>query len=379
MTISPGGTLGVLGSGQLGRMFTQAAQRLGYRVFVYSPESDSPTGQIADREFVGDWDDEDSLLQFARQISAVTFEFENVPVAALNVIERLAPSFPGPGVLQATQNRLSEKNFLRRVGLPVAPFRNINCEGDVQQFMTRDNRVRPVIVKSAVNGYDGRGQTRFSDLQQLPSAFSGTEPVTAVVEDVVDFELELSVVGVRSQSGEICCFGPIINHHVDHILDVSVAAADLLSADLQLDAFEMTRAVLEGLDVTGVLTVEMFLGSDGNLLINELAPRPHNSGHLTIEAAETSQFEQQVRCACGLAPGSMRLVRPAAMANLLGQHLSGDVDWATLAQESRVHWHLYGKSGASTGRKMGHLTALADSGDEAEQLVRFARHRLTGL
>lgn len=379
MMISPGSTLGVMGSGQLGRMFTQAAQRMGYRVCVYSPHSNTPTGQIADMEMVGDWDDEDSLKQFARRISAVTFEFENVPMDALNLVDRTAPSFPGPGVLQATQNRLTEKRFLQRAGLPVAPFSDISCESDVHQFMTRDNLLRPVIVKSAANGYDGKGQTRFSDPEQLPWALQGESDLAAVVEDVIDFELEMSVVGVRSASGEVACFGPVVNHHVDHILDVSVADPDVLPEQQRQEAEELTRTVLEALDVIGVLTVEMFLATDGRLLINELAPRPHNSGHLTIEAAETSQFEQQVRCVCGLPPGSMNLVRPAAMANLLGQHLSDQPYWSAVARDPRIHWHLYGKSGAATGRKMGHLTALAASGRQAEQLVRVARRRLTGL
>ncbi len=370
----PGATLGMLGSGQLGRMFTQAARRMGYRVHVLSPMPDSPTGQVADAELVAPYADVDAVARFARGVDVVTLEFENIPSASLEAAEACAPVRPGVRALHTTQHRGREKDFLASAGVPYVPFEAVAAGGDVDAAVTRIGV--PCVVKTAGFGYDGKGQRVVRGADDLPAAraLAGAQPV--VVERFVDLALELSVVAARSLAGEVRCYAAAHNRHARHILDLSGAPA-ALEADLAGDAEAITRTVLDALDVVGVACVEFFVATDGRLFVNEIAPRPHNSGHLTIEGAETGQFEQQLRAVTGLPLGSTTVRRPAAMANLLGDLWSGsEPDWAAALAEPGAHLHLYGKRVARAGRKMGHLTATAPSLDEAEARVMRARRAL---
>ena len=374
--ILPGAVIGVLGSGQLGRMLALAAGRLGYRVHTYSPESDSPTGHVADAEIVGDYDDLDALRRFADGVDAVTFEFENVPSASVAAISERALVRPAGSVLHTTQHRGREKGFLSRAGLPVAPYALVDSLDDLSAALTRLGL--PAILKTASFGYDGKGQARIDRAEDALAAWDRLGRQPAVLEAFVDFERELSVVAARGVDGRVAHYGVIENAHRRHILDVSVSPAPVAPATLG-GAVALARAVLEELDVVGLLCVEMFLTRGGSLLINELAPRTHNSGHLTVDACVTSQFEQQLRAVCGLPLGATDLLRPAAMANLLGELWEGgEPDWAAACALPEVKLHLYGKAEARPGRKMGHLTALAPTLDEARDRVLAARRVLTG-
>lgn len=372
--ILPGATLGVLGSGQLGRMFAIAARRLGYRVHVFSPDDDTPTGQVADLEIRADYGDLDRVADFARSVAVMTFEFENVPAATAETAARYCPVRPGGHVLYTSQNRLREKTYLSQRGLPVTPFRPVTDDSSLQAAI-RDLGL-PAVLKTADWGYDGKGQALVRTAEEASAAFHKLGVSTAILEGFIDFEGELSVVGARGLDGTFVSFGPVSNAHSHHILDVSVCPA-LVPEQVAREAVEITRHVLEALEVVGVLCVEFFLTKSGGLLINETAPRPHNSGHLTLDAHVSCQFEQQVRAICGLPLGSTRQHAPAAMANLLGDvWANGEPDWSAALADSAVKLHLYGKREARAGRKMGHLNALAGTVKEAEQLVRSARDRL---
>jgi 5-(carboxyamino)imidazole ribonucleotide synthase len=377
--ILPGSIIGVLGSGQLGRMFAIAARRMGYRVHTFSPETDTPTGQVADVEIKAHYDDLNAVRAFASAVNVVTFEFENVPAATARTAAERAPVRPSGSVLHTTQNRLREKTFLRDHGFPVTPFAAINSLEDLKAGLNRFGY--PAVLKTAGFGYDGKGQTKIASEEQAASALVSAGKQEMILEAWVDFAGELSVIGARGGDGEFAHWGVIRNEHRNHILDVSIAPANL-PPEIARQAIEITRAVLEQLDVVGVLCVEFFLTASGELLINELAPRPHNSGHLTFDACVTSQFEQQLRAVCGLPLGATELLRPAAMANLLGdlwpsvRGEAGEPNWAAACAFPNVKLHLYGKLTAKPGRKMGHLTAMAGSADEAAKVVRAAREVL---
>jgi 5-(carboxyamino)imidazole ribonucleotide synthase len=366
----------VLGSGQLGRMFAIAARRMGYRVHTFSPESDTPTGQVADAETGASYDDLDAVRSFARAVSVVTFEFENVPAATAQAAAECAPVRPSGSVLHTTQNRLREKSFLASHSFPVTPFKPVNSIDDLKAGL--DEFGYPAVLKTAGFGYDGKGQTRISASDQAVAAFQAAGGRELILESFVDFSTELSVVAARGMDGAFGHWGVIENVHRNHVLDLSLAPAQVSPA-IQGEATEIARAVLEKLDVVGVLCVEFFLTTRGELLINELAPRPHNSGHLTFDACVTSQFEQQLRAVCGLPLGSTELLRPAAMANLLGDlWQGGEPNWLGAAAFPEVKLHLYGKLAPKPGRKMGHLTAMAETPRAAADLVRAARHALVG-
>lgn len=372
----PGATLGVLGSGQLGRMFAMAARRLGYRVHVLSPDTDTPTGQVADVEIAARYDDLDAVRRFARGVDVVTFEFENVPAATAEAAAALVPVRPHGQALHVAQQRAREKRFLRDHGFPVAPFAWIRTADDLEQGLKASGL--PAVLKTASFGYDGKGQARVTTAHEAMAAWERLGRPEAVLEQFVTFEREVSVIVSRGVGGWTSSYGVIENAHANHILDVSVMPARV-EPSVEREAAAIARGVVEALDMVGVLCVEMFLTASGDLLVNELAPRPHNSGHLTIDACMTSQFEQQVRAVCGLPPGSPELLRPAAMANLLGdlwEH--GEPDWAAALGLPGVHLHLYGKVEPRPGRKMGHLTALADSADKARALALAARSALAG-
>jgi len=374
--ILPGSTIGILGSGQLGRMLAQAARRMGYRVETLSPGTDTPTGQIADREVVADYDDLDAIASFAREVDVVTFEFENVASSATEVAARHAPVRPRGEVLHITQNRLREKRALAAAGLPTAPFEAVDDRQGLEAAVSRIGT--PCILKTAGFGYDGKGQVRLEADTALEWAWQAMGGGPAVLEGFVDFEAELSVVAARGVDGEQVDFGLIENRHADHILDVSIA--DMPVGQAQADeARQIAATVMESLDVCGVLCVELFLTRDGRLLVNELAPRPHNSGHLTIEACPSSQFDQQLRAVCGLPLGDTTRKAPVAMANLLGDLWEGgEPDWAAALFDPAVNLHLYGKVAARPGRKMGHLTAFGADRDGAMRRVMAARSALKG-
>ena len=372
--ILPGSTLGVLGGGQLGRMFAIAARRLGYRVHTFCPEHDTPAGQIADVEVRADYDDLDRIRDFARNVDVVTFEFENVPAAAATAAEAHAPVRPSGRALEVMQHRIREKTFLAAHGFPVTPFAPVTTAAELAVAGLEVGR--PAVLKTTALGYDGKGQIAIPHGADPLEAWGVLGRREAIFEAFIDLEREVSVIGVRGVDGCWSEFVPIENMHHHHILDVSVAPAELPAA-IAARATEITRAVMEALEYVGVLCIEFFLARDGRLLINELAPRPHNSGHLTVDACRTSQFEQQIRAICGLPLGSPELLQPAAMANLLGDLWSeGEPDWASALAFSDVNLHLYGKSTPRPRRKMGHLTALAPTREQAKRAVLDARKTL---
>ncbi len=374
--IQPGATLGVLGGGQLGRMFTMAARRMGYRVTVFAPQDDTPAGQIAFREVRAPYDDLDAVRAFARNVDVVTFEFENVPTATAEAAAEMAPVRPAGSLLHTTQQRRREKEALRAAGVPTVRFACAETAAELERGVAEVGC--PAILKTTAWGYDGKGQCRVQRPDQATAAWRDLGEPPVIIEAVAVFEREISVVGARGLDGEVALYEPIANQHANHILDVSVCPAGIPAA-VRDRALEITRTLLQRWEVVGVMCVEMFLLPGGELLVNEVAPRPHNSGHLTIDAHACSQFEQQVRAVCGLPLGATAAFAPAAaMANLLGDlWAAGPPDWAAACALPAVKLHLYGKTDARPGRKMGHLTALESGPTAAAQVVRAAREAAT--
>jgi 5-(carboxyamino)imidazole ribonucleotide synthase len=372
--IAPGSVLGVLGSGQLGRMFTIAARRMGYRVHTYSPDSDTPTGQVADVEVAASYDDADALRAFAAKVAVVTFEFENVPSAATEVLASMVPVRPSPLALHVSQQRAREKRFLASHGIPTVPFDVATTAAELSTALERIGT--PAIVKTAAFGYDGKGQQAAHAAGDGPRIWTALGGGELVVEKRISLQAELSVIAARGVDGQVAQYPLFENRHHNHILDVTTSPA-LVPPPVAAQATEIGRAVLEALNYVGLLCIEFFLSTDGELMVNELAPRPHNSGHLTFDAAVTSQFEQQVRAVCGLPLGSTDLMRPAAMANLLGDlWAEGEPNWAAACAHPDVKLHLYGKVTPKPGRKMGHLTATGRTVHEAQDRVVAARDAL---
>lgn len=355
-------------------MLALAARRMGYRVHVFSPGRDTPTGQVADREYSASYADLDAVREFARSVDVVTYEFENVPADTAAACAEFVPVHPGVEALHVAQNRLREKQFCVDNGLPVTPFARVTSLAELRAAVGEIGC--PAVLKTAVSGYDGKGQVKLSHPDDAELVWNSVS-VPAVLEGFVNFEREVSVVAARGANGEFAHYGLIENRHEHHILDVSIAPAPVKSSIAET-AVDMARRVLEALDVVGVLCVEFFLTRDGALLVNEIAPRPHNSGHLTVDACVTSQFEQQLRAVCGLPLGAPNMLRPAAMANLLGDlwRDGRPPDWTAVTCYPNVKLHLYGKQVAQHGRKMGHLTVLADTAAEAVRTVLTARDAL---
>ena len=373
--ILPGAVIGVLGSGQLGRMFAIAARQMGYRVHTLSPDSDTPTGQVADVEVDASYEDLDAIRAFAENVNVVTFEFENVPASSVEVAARYAPVRPSGSVLHTTQHRIREKTFLSSKGFPTTRMTAIHSAGELRTAVQELGC--PAILKTAGFGYDGKGQVKITDIGDVEHAFVATGAQELILEAYVDFALEFSVVAARGLDGSFAHWGVIENRHSDHILDVSSSPANVPDK-VARRAVEIAGDLLTTLDVVGVLCIEFFLTRRGEILINELAPRPHNSGHLTINASLTSQFEQQVRAVCGLPLGSTEYMSAAAMANLLGDLWNdGEPNWPAACAVPDVKLHLYGKIEPRPRRKMGHLTALAKTADEAVRRVLSARQSLT--
>ena len=366
--ILPGATLGLLGGGQLGRMFVLAARAMGYRVTVLDPSADSPAAQVADRHLAADYDDERALGQLARECAAVTTEFENVPAASLDFLAARVSVRPGAKAVAIAQDRAREKSFLRDNGFATARFALVK-EVDAIAVALREVGV-PALLKTTRLGYDGKGQVRVDDLDSARQAFTALGEVECVLEERVALERELSVVLGRGANGEVRCYAVTENRHRDGILDISLAPASV-SEDVQKKAIVIATAVAAKLGYSGVLAVEFFVCTDGRLLVNEVAPRPHNSGHWTLDAAATSQFEQQVRALCGLPLGDSRAHGAAAMVNLLGDLWQGDQApaWERILRYPGAKLHLYGKQEARPGRKMGHVTCLGDTPEVALSLA----------
>jgi 5-(carboxyamino)imidazole ribonucleotide synthase len=355
-------------------MFAIEARKMGYRVHTFSPESDTPTGQVADIETSARYEDLDAVRNFARNVDVVTFEFENVPSAAVDAAAAIVNVHPRGDILHTTQNRLREKIFLSENGFPVARFKHVKLIDELYRGL--DEIGMPAVLKTAGFGYDGKGQRKITAIGEAEAAFHDLKGEEAVLEQFVEFAKEVSVVCARDQRGVFVHYGVIENHHADHILDVSLSHA-AVKVKVQEKAVEIARAIADRFDYVGTLCIEYFLMANDELLINELAPRPHNSGHLTFDACVTSQFEQQLRAVCGLPLGSTEFYRPAAMANLLGGiWAKGQPDWQAALGDENIKLHLYGKTEPRPGRKMGHLTALAESSDAAAEDVRSARSAL---
>lgn len=355
-------------------MFTIEARKMGYRVHTFSPDTDTPTGQVADFETSADYADLERVEKFARSVDVVTFEFENVPSLTVETAAQIVEVHPRGEILHTTQNRLREKTFLAANGFPVAPFRHIKTVDDLYHAVQELGL--PAVLKTAGFGYDGKGQQKIKAVGEIENAFSNLGGTEAVLEAFIEFEKEVSVVCARDAQGNFAHYGVIENSHANHILDISFAPA-FCSRKVFAEAIEIAQSVAETLSYVGTLCVEFFLAGGEKLLINELAPRPHNSGHLTFDACATSQFEQQLRAVCGLPLGSTEFYAPAAMANLLGDAWAGgEPHWAQALEFPNVKLHLYGKSEARAGRKMGHLTALAKTVEEASETVRKARRAL---
>jgi 5-(carboxyamino)imidazole ribonucleotide synthase len=372
----PPSPLAVIGGGQLGRMFLQAAQGMGYEAGVLAETEDGPGSRVAHWSVVGPPDSLNAIHQLAAKASAVTVEFENVSAPALRWLERRMPVRPGWKTVWVSQDRLREKTFLSRLGLPLAPWKPVRTFDELDAAL--DALGLPLLLKTAASGYDGKGQIRVEAAEQARAAWLRLRQVPCVAEGFVTFASEVSVIVVRGADGQSATFPVALNRHDRHILDTTIMPAPVGPIVSQA-ARELALLVAEALGTVGVLTVEFFLQADGSLMINEIAPRPHNSGHLTIEAAVTSQFEQQVRTLAGLPIGSTELVSPAAMANLLGDLWSeGEPRWERVGQlDPGVKLHLYGKRAAAPGRKMGHLTVLDRDPESALARVLAARRAIS--
>ena len=373
--ILPGQTLGLLGGGQLGRMFTQAAQRMGYEVIVLDPDPGSPAGRIALDHIQAPYTDESALERLGRASAAVTTEFENVPADALAFLERFCPVRPGPRAVSLTQDRITEKTFARQQGLGTADFHPVLAPADAAPAFAAIGA--PAILKTARLGYDGKGQATVHSAAEVEAAFERFGRRACILEQRVDLALEVSVVLARGADGSLVTFPVAENRHVDGILDTSVVPARAPGATL--DAARAAAATLAAaMDYVGTMAVEFFVTTGGALLVNEMAPRPHNSGHYTLDACATDQFEQQVRALAGLPLGDTALLTPTTMVNLLGDLWHDGVPrWERALQDPRVHLHLYGKTDARPGRKMGHINVLAADPAAALDAALAARRRLT--
>lgn len=378
--ILPGQTLGVLGGGQLGRMFAQAAERLGYRVHIFEPVEDSPAGEVAAKEFNAPYTDVETLTAFARSCAAVTYEFENVPVEPLWKIEKLTWMLPHWSVLETCQNRLREKHWLRKNNFPHVPFAEVEAGDDLAAAIRRIGL--PCVVKTADFGYDGKGQLKVTNDEGIARAAESFARQRSVVEKFIDFKCELSVIVARREDGAMKTFPVAENIHTKHILDFSIVPARVNAATLA-EAEQLGRAIADKIGLVGLLAIELFLTDRGEILVNELAPRPHNSGHWTLDACATSQFEQHVRALCGLPLGDTSVVRPVVMVNILGDAWrptpAGAVtepNWSALLSEPNVKLHLYGKREPRAGRKMGHFTVTGATADAALEAARVLKTKL---
>lgn len=374
----PGSTIGIIGGGQLGRMLALEARRMDYRTVVLDPDPRAPAGQVADDHIIAPLTDLAAARDLAALSDVVTLEWENADLAAVSALAELVPVRPGPAILEVAQNRLREKEAARSFGLATAPFHAVRSLRDLQNGLADTGT--PAVLKTVYGGYDGKGQRVIRDLSEAEAAYGELKGAgDLILEGWVDFEMEVSVICARGLDGHVSCFPVVENIHRNGILDLTIAPARV-SEDVRRRAAEVGARMAEGLDLVGLLAVEMFVARSGEVLVNEIAPRPHNSGHYTWEACSPSQFEMQLRAVCGLPLPDPLLLRPAAMANLLGDHVGDgrgiDATADALALPS-VSLHLYGKAAGRPGRKMGHLTALAEDADTALARAVEARRRLS--
>jgi 5-(carboxyamino)imidazole ribonucleotide synthase len=356
MIVGPGAVIGILGGGQLGRMIAMAAARLGYRCHILTPEAASPATQVTGMVTVASYGDTSALERFAASVDVVTMEFENLPVETLAILARTRPVHPSPLVLATCQDRGAEKAFLSRIGAPVAPY--VMVDGAAQLEPALAELGRPAILKTTRWGYDGKGQVRIEATTALDEANATAAASPCVLEQVVDFEREISVITARRADGAKASYVPVENRHRDQILQQTIAPAPL-TAELAVRAEALAEKIAAALELVGLLAIEMFVTRDGALVVNVLAPRPHNSGHWTIDACPVSQFEQLVRAICGLPLGDAERFADAVMDNLLGAEIER---WPSLLAEPGARLHLYGKSEIRPGRKLGHVTRLTAFG-----------------
>ncbi|MBB4639197.1 5-(carboxyamino)imidazole ribonucleotide synthase [Longimicrobium terrae] len=365
----PGATIGMVGGGQLGRMFALEARRMGYRLIVLDPGEDTPAAQFCDGHIRAPFEDLNACLELARRSDLVTLEWENADVATLREMERIVPVRPGPAVLEVAQHRVREKDAARSLGVLTAEYRAVSTRAELDEALREVGA--PAILKTARMGYDGKGQATLRDASDADAAWAAlsAQGDEFILEARVPFRMEVSVICARSASGETACFPVAENEHRNGILHLTRCPARVPPAVAE-QAIAVARTLAEGLGVIGLLAVEMFVDADGRILMNEIAPRPHNSGHHTLEACGVSQFEQQLRAVCGLPLGSPALLRPAAMVNLMGEDAGtglGRPGAADALAVPETALHLYGKASARPGRKMGHLTSLGDDADAAAE------------
>jgi len=354
--VGPGGIIGILGGGQLGRMIAMAAARLGYRCHIYCPEAESPAAQVSAFTTVAHYDDVAALIRFADSVDVATFEFENIPVGAVRAVASLRPVRPGAKALETSQDRIAEKRFFEREGIATAPWRPVLDFPALGPALTQIGT--PALLKTTRQGYDGKGQARLLSENDAMTAWRAAGSKPCILEGLVDFEREISAIVARGLDGENDCYDVVENVHLGGILHTTTAPAPITPA-LAEQAKAMARRAAESLELVGLLALEMFVARDGRLLANEMAPRPHNSGHWTIDAAATSQFEQLVRAVCGLPLGDPARTAGAVMTNLIGDEVA---QWPELVKEPGARVHLYGKSEARPGRKMGHVTRVKSPG-----------------
>ena len=360
-SLMPGATLGMLGGGQLGRMFVEAARRMGYACIVLDPDPLSPAGSIADAHIEAAYDDADALAELADRCDSVTTEFENVPANSLRILSQSIPVFPSANVIEIAQNRSREKNFARQAGLQTARFLDVAAPSDLDAVESTCGF--PAVMKSATLGYDGKGQAIVHNLEEAQQAYVDLAATEYILEEKLILKQELSVLLVRNADGEVATFPIAENEHINGILHRSIVPARTSDA-LSEQARQLTERLADALDYQGVMAVEFFVTADDQLIFNEMAPRPHNSAHYTVDACLYSQFDQQVRAMAGLSPGSTQLLKPVVMVNLLGD--LWDPNWSALFDNDCAKLHLYGKQEARLGRKMGHVNVL---GDDLNELI----------
>lgn len=350
--IAPGSTIGILGDGQLGRMMALAAAELGYKTHIYGQDPNSPAAQVSTAVTIAQYTDEEALRKFASAVDVVTLEFENIPTETLDFLEPIVPVRPGKRVLEITQDRHLEKSFLNSLGAPTAPFANVESLDDLRDGIARIGT--PAILKTRRFGYDGKGQVKINAATEIDDAWKEIGEQPAILEGFVPFELEISVIVARGVNGDIQSYIPVENRHKNHILDITLAPAEILTV-VSDHAVDLSHKIADHIDLIGLMAVEIFVTPEGEVLVNELAPRPHNSGHWTIEGCTTSQFKQSIRAAAGLPLASAERHSNGVMRNLIGD----DIDhWQEILSHPDMSLHLYGKAEAREGRKMGHVTRL---------------------
>ena len=369
----PGATLGVLGGGQLGRMFCMAARNMGYRTVVLDPDVNSPAAEVADHHLQADYTDGDSLVKMADMCDAITTEFENVPAESLKFLSSHKPVHPSAEAVAIARHRIQEKDYATNSGLNPAPYALITTTEDFDTAIAITGL--PGIIKTTTLGYDGKGQQIINDKAQLETAFNDLGRVECVLEKKMDLALEISVLLARNADGEVACYPPAENEHVNGVLHKSIVPArvdELIAEKARQQAIGLANKI----NYVGVLAVEFFITTDNQLIFNEMAPRPHNSGHYTMDASVVSQFEQQVRVVCGLTPGDARLTSPVVMINLLGD--LWPVNWLNCLADPTLKLHLYGKHEARAGRKMGHFNLLSEDINQAIQAADKVFNKLKG-